>query len=587
MKKQDSPDSNNTIALAYSRVVDALYDIAALDEKLFKQAVCSKLQILENSCTNINKIIEFDQCGIMLVDEQDFDFKLAYSNAADHRVLTSLIEKCIREGTFSWALNQNRAVVLHGEEAEKSAVLHAISVRDKVIGMFIGVYDEQRADFDEVLLALVTIILGKCAYQCEMSVLHAELVKQNETLEDQVRVRTAELLDATRKAEQAMHTKGAFLAMMSHEIRTPLNGVLGMAQMLARSQLDDEQHKQINVILSSGQSLLTVINDVLDYSKMEAGKLDVVIEPLDIKALLDEVVNLYAGKAEEKNIELSATLAPGRHEYVYGDRTRLQQILFNLVSNAIKFTEQGNVTIKVDMNSQDSDMLNCIFRITDTGIGIDDCAQHELFNEFTQADTFTTRKYGGTGLGLAISRRLVELMGGEINVESRLGAGSTFWFRLSLARASEAEFLQKQRANDPAHAGNTQLDIHVLLVEDNVVNQMVATAMFDDMGVHYSIADNGAIATQMSVAQQYDLILMDCQMPVMDGYTATQQIRQSVHSNNRQTPIIALSAEVGEEFQKRCRQAGMNGVLSKPVVFNDLFNMLQRCTQPTDAQRHG
>jgi signal transduction histidine kinase len=572
--------------MAYSRVVDALYDIAAPDEKITTHSLQSKWNLLECSCNSIKKIIRLENCGIMLVNCDDFDFRLVYSDAQEDSALTSHIDKCIDDGTFSWALNQSRAVILHGENGEKSVLLHAISIRTKVLGMFVGVYDEASADFDEAMLALVSIILSKCAYQCEMTDLHAELLRQNETLEAQVEARTHELLLAKQKAEQATAAKAAFLAMMSHEIRTPLNGVLGMAQMLARSELNDEQRSRIEVILSSGQGLLTVINDVLDYSKMEAGKLDIVTEPVSIKNLLQEVVGLFEHKAEEKQLQLSCVVAAGADEYVYADLTRLKQILFNLVGNAIKFTQLGSIQVKVDSLERSEEQMHCIFRVTDTGIGIERQVIKELFAEFTQAEATTTRNYGGTGLGLAICRRLVEMMGGQIDVESKPGVGSTFWFSLPFRIATHAEVTAQQQARAVSQHGHHKLDLHVLLVEDNMVNQMVACAMLDDMGVQYAIAENGAIAAQMAVASHFDLILMDCQMPVMDGYTATQQIRQFTQGSNNATPIIALSAEAGEGFAGRCRAAGMNDVLNKPVEYNDLYNMLLKWKpQPINRQQ--
>ena len=584
MKVETSGPSDNGIALAYSRIVDALYDAASVDESSKKSGLQSKEQILETSCARIKKIISFEIGGILLVNEKDFEFKLAYSTTGDTRALDELVKKCIDEGTFAWALNQSRAVVLHDENDGKSGVLHAVSIRDKVIGMFIGIYSEQIAEFDEATLALVTIILSRCAYQCETADLHSELLKQNETLESQVQARTAELLEAKQKAEQATRTKSDFLAMMSHEIRTPMNGMLGMAQLLAASRLDDEQRQQINTVLSSGQGLLTIINDVLDYSKMEAGKLDIVNEPVSVNHLIREVVNLYTHKASEKNIQLRSEVASGCHNFIWGDKTRLQQILFNLVSNAIKFTHQGHVEVKANVAQEDSNSVTYLFRVTDTGIGISAENQHNLFYEFTQADKYTTRKYGGTGLGLAICRRLVKMMDGDINMESQPGVGSTFWCMIPFARSSEAEY-KKSNPNEVFLDMNLlSKELHVLLVEDNKVNQLVAKAMLKKMGVKCSIAENGLLALEMSLKQPYDLILMDCQMPEMDGYTATQQIRNSGNKVNELTPIIALSAEIDENFHERCHQVGMNEILSKPVEYNALHSMLVKWTAPNSLK---
>jgi signal transduction histidine kinase/CheY-like chemotaxis protein len=380
-----------------------------------------------------------------------------------------------------------------------------------------------------------------------------------------------ELKQARDKAEEMSQAKGEFLANMSHEIRTPMNGVIGTLQLLSDTKLAPEQQEYVNTAHKSAHSLLTILNDILDLSKIEAGKLNIELIPLDLREIVGELITLHTMTAEEKCIQLHAEIDDELARVLIGDPTRIRQILANLVSNALKFTEKGHVLLRIKVTSVDDNNADIRFEVEDTGIGIRDEIKDKLFNEFTQADGSTTRKYGGTGLGLAIVRQLVELMHGRFGVESVAGEGSTFWFRITLPIGEEQAVKQprskQQEVKEFLHG-------HVLLVEDNPINQMVAQKMLEKIGLQSTLASDGQEALDMLEQGEFDAVLMDCQMPVMDGFEATRRIRQQ--GAWLALPVIAMTANVMEGDREKCIAAGMNDYIGKPVVEADLKKTLAR-----------
>ncbi|CAN5532365.1 hypothetical protein BH10BDE1_BH10BDE1_17860 [soil metagenome] len=452
----------------------------------------------------------------------------------------------------------------------------AVVIFLETIGLRIGLFD---ADF-----AVLFRVIGGVIFFVAMVLHTAEKLFSLENERERAMQVREESLEAKFQAERSADAKAEFLANMSHEIRTPLNGILGISDLLAETPLDEKQKMYVTTLQTSGTGLLSVINDILDFSKIEARKIELENVTFNLKSNLLSQIQLVRSRAVQKNIDLVVEFDPHLPSHVGGDPGRIGQILLNLLSNAIKFTQSGSVQISVQLETSSGAHIpkghqRIKFSIRDTGIGIPQEVHAKLFQPFTQANGSTSRKFGGTGLGLSISRRLVELMNGTIGVESDGSTGSNFWFTVDLTEEKPSEQPAETRGETETMPffGPSARRMRVLVAEDNSVNQMIALTNLKSLGFDAQAVANGLEVLAALDTGPFDLILMDCQMPEMDGYEASRRIRERERGTGARIPIIALTANAMIEDEKKCIEAGMDGYISKPFKRATLATALRKC----------
>jgi signal transduction histidine kinase/CheY-like chemotaxis protein len=444
----------------------------------------------------------------------------------------------------------------------------------------------------ELFVCYVSVVAVMAAIVSIMRERQAGLVQQ---LREKTRNLSEEVLQSTRArdaAVEASNAKSVFVATISHELRTPLSGVIGAAELLLATPLGEQQREYAEIVRSSGEGLLLVINDILDYSKIEAGKLELDRSSFALAEMIAESCALLLPLADQKGIRLVLESDADLPGWLHGDAGRLRQIVINLLSNAVKFTAKGQVTVRVSATPLD-ELVGVRIEVSDTGIGIDELGLARLFQPFTQADNSTARKYGGTGLGLTISAQLAEMMGGTLGARSTPGRGSTFWLEVALPRAASDD----QTAPPPAELstrgerdsdGNlTDAAPLVLVAEDNPVNQMLAARLLDRCGYRAELVTNGREAVDATEQSSYAAVLMDCQMPEMDGYEATRAIRsREAGAAAAHLPIIAITAHSMSGDREKCLAAGMDDYISKPLRVSELLEVLTRVVQRDEQLAH-
>ena len=549
---------------AQDYLVKGHLDARALSRAVRNAIFRRKMELrLHRSERILSAAIEAIDEGFVLYDEQDRlvfcneKYRSMYAESADVIVVGNTFENIIREG------------VQRGQYSE------AVGREEEWIAERLAAHQRSNCVLTQPLSS------GRWVRIVERKTTDGHIVG--------FRVDVTELQQAREAAEAASISKSRFLASMSHEIRTPMNGILGMAQMLLEPRLSDSKRTEYaRIILNSGQTLLALLNDILDLSKVESGRLELERAVFSPASLIHEVATLFAQAAEEKSLVLMAEWRGPAHRY-WADPTRLRQMLTNLVGNAIKFTDAGQVRIEGHLVVTPEGDEGLLFAVSDTGIGISTEVQGKLFQPFTQADASTTRRFGGTGLGLSIVRNLAHLMGGDVGVESELGKGARFWFSIKaepLMTGEDARHeVREQSGVLPGLDRPSKLSGRVLVVEDNPTNRMVVQTMLESLGMASTCVENGQDAvTMLGSSEHFDLVLMDCQMPVMDGFEATRRIRNREISERRsRLPVIALTADAFAEDREECIAAGMDDFLAKPLDIQKLAATLHRWLAPKKA----
>lgn len=544
------------------RVLDDAVDALSFTSSLRESDDITLL--LEQAGSRIKSLVQVAGLAFFLISEDGLDFYCAWEDPAgissDLSVERDLL---VNDGTIAWTLGRNRPVMVTSS-SDAPLFLHSLRSQDEPIGVMMALLGEPPDGMMDISLAFITVILSSTAGMIK----NARLYRVINDLNGELRAKINRLEESERELARANEAKDRFLANVSHEIRTPLNAVLGTA-VTAKGRDPQEVDKALDVIRKEGSALLRLINDLLDLSKIESGLMDLEAVPFDLCEIAYDLEEIYKSAVKAKSIDLVVSVNPARPIWIIGDPVRIRQVMVNLLDNAIKFTHEGQVRLDVSCSDSGDGTRRIGFSVSDTGIGISNEGQSRLFNSFSQADSSTSRKYGGTGLGLAISQRIVQSMGGLIEVKSEAGRGTSFRFSLAFPRCE----MPAHQSPPPVVGHREPLDI--LLVEDNQTNRTVAEAMISRLGHMVTSVPSGREALRSLTERRFDLVFMDIQMPGMDGMETTSLIRDRSSSVlDRYVPVVALTANVMNGDRERYISEGMQGYLPKPIMPEDLEKLL-------------